>query len=66
MYEQNGKYIIEWSDEKEIVELITSLAQLLEKGNTTIKFETEKCGDGNCEDGSNEYEWTEAKLVSEY
>ena len=66
MYEQNGKYIIEWSEEKQIVELIAELAQLLENGNTTVKFETEECGDGNYEDGSNEYEWTEAKLVSEY
>ena len=66
MYVQNGKYIIEWSDEKEIVKLITELAQLLEKGYTTVKFETEQCGDGNCEDGSNEFEWLEAKLVSEH
>lgn len=66
MRKEGDKYIIEWNneDEKDIVELITELAQLLEKGHTTIEFETQTVGDGNMEDGSDEFSWSEAKLVS--
>jgi hypothetical protein len=60
------KHTIELLGEKDIIELIRELAEIMEHGNTTITIETKTCGDGNNEDGSSEYEWTEARLISEH
>jgi hypothetical protein len=60
------KHTIEISGEKDIIELIRELAEIMERGNTTITIETETVGDGNNEDGGNEYEWVEATLISEH
>lgn len=57
---------LSWDDEKEISELIYQLAQLLEKGYKTIKLETYATGNGTREDGSYEFEYTDAKLVADY
>lgn len=63
---KENKYVIEFDGEKEIVELITELAELLEKGHTTIKMTGEVVGDGDMEDGSNDQEWDVFSLESEY
>ena len=57
---------IELSGEKDIIELIRELAEIMEHGNDTITIETETVGNGNNEDGSNEYEWVKATLISEH
>jgi hypothetical protein len=58
--------IIDWDDEKEIVELITELATLLEKGYKTVRIETYETGNGTCEDGSYEFEFTAGKLIADF
>lgn len=57
---------IEWDGEKEITELIYQLSKLLEEGYKTVKFETYETGTGSNEDGSYEYPYWDARLISDY
>jgi hypothetical protein len=56
---------IEWSDEKDIVDLITELAELLAKDYKTIRLEGYTSEQGSTESGAAEFEFPAGKLVAE-
>lgn len=55
---------IEWDNEKSIVELITQLSELLSEGYKTVELKTYESGNGTCEDGSPEFQFTDVKIVA--
>lgn len=54
---------IEIYEDTKIIDLVIALTKAIRDGKTVISIETEIVGDGNNQDGSDEYQWAEAKLI---
>lgn len=55
--------VIHLNDQIPITDLIKNLCDLIDLGYTHIEVNSEIKGDGNNEDGSDEYEYIESQLI---